>query len=65
MLVSVVDKDEKMKENIPGFNCDVLSLYCFSCEICMYIAHYFILPRLNPFDFSVDRQRWCFEHSVS
>ena len=56
MLVSVVDKDEKMKENIPGFNCDILSLYCFSREICMYMAHYFILPRLNHFDFSVDRQ---------
>ena len=29
------------------------------------IAHHFILPRLNCFDRSVDREGWLFEHSVS
>ena len=31
----------------------------------MYIVHHFILLRLNPFDLSVDREGWWFEHSVS
>ena len=29
------------------------------------MAHHFILLRLNPFDFWVDREGWEFEHSVS
>ena len=31
----------------------------------MYIAHHFMLLRLNPFDLSADRDGWRFEHSVS
>ena len=31
----------------------------------VYIAHHFILLQLNPFDLSVDRDRWWSEHSVS
>ena len=31
----------------------------------VYMAHHFILLRLNPFDLRVDRERWWFEHSVS
>ena len=29
----------------------------------VYMAHHFILLRLNPFDLGVDRERWWFEHS--
>ena len=28
----------------------------------VYMVHHSILPRLNPFDLSVDREGWCFEH---
>ena len=31
----------------------------------VYMAHHFILLRLNPFEFRVDREGWWFEHSVS
>ena len=31
----------------------------------MYIAHHFILLRVNPFYLSVDKEGWWFEHSVS
>ena len=31
----------------------------------VYIAHHFILLRLNPFHLSVDREGWWFEHYVS
>ena len=31
----------------------------------VYMAHHFILLRLNPFDLRVDREGWWFEHSVS
>ena len=30
-----------------------------------YMAHHFILRRLNPFDLRVDTEGWWFEHSVS
>ena len=36
----------------------------FICIINMYIPHHFILLRLNPFELSVDRAGWWFEHSV-
>ena len=29
------------------------------------MAHHLILLRLNPFDLSVDREGWWFEHSMS
>ena len=28
----------------------------------LYMAHHFILLRLNPFDLRVDREGWWFEH---
>ena len=31
----------------------------------VYIAHHFVLLRLNPFGLVVDRKGWWFEHSVS
>ena len=31
----------------------------------LYMAHYFILLRLNPFGVRVDSEGWCFEHSMS
>ena len=31
----------------------------------VYMAHYYILLRLNPFDFRVDREGWWFEHSCT
>ena len=31
----------------------------------VYMAHYFIVLRLNPFVLRVDRKGWWFEHSVS
>ena len=31
----------------------------------VYMAHHFILPRLNLFELWVDRGGWEFEHSVS
>ena len=31
----------------------------------VYMAHHFILLRLNPFDLRVDWEGWWFEHSVS
>ena len=31
----------------------------------VYMAHHFILPRLNPFGLRVDSERWWFEHSMS
>ena len=31
----------------------------------VYMAHHFILLQPNPFDLSVDREGWWFEHSVS
>ena len=31
----------------------------------VYMAHHFIMLRLNPFDPRVDREGWWFEHSVS
>ena len=31
----------------------------------VYMAHHFILVRLNPFDLRVDREGWWCEHSVS
>ena len=31
----------------------------------VYIAHIFVLLRLNLFNLSVDREGWWFEHSVS
>ena len=31
----------------------------------MYVAHYLILLRLNPFDLRVYRESWWYEHSVS
>ena len=31
----------------------------------VYMAHHFILLRLNPFDLRVDKEGWWFEHSVS
>ena len=31
----------------------------------VYMAHHFILLRLNPFGLGVDREGWWFEHSVS
>ena len=43
-----------------------LDIYAFTAKfVYVYVAHYFILLRLNPFDLSVDRQGWWFEHSVS
>ena len=42
---------------------------CMTCiyiyiYICIYIyVHHFILLRLNPFDLSVVREGWWFEHS--
>ena len=30
----------------------------------VYIAHYFVLLQLNPFDLSVDREVWWFGHYV-
>ena len=29
----------------------------------VYMVHHSILLRLNPFDLSVNREGWCFEHS--
>ena len=44
-------------------------IYMIHTHICVYIAHHFILVRLNPFDlrpwFRVDREGWWFEHSAS
>ena len=31
----------------------------------IYMAHHFILLRLNPFGLRIDRERWWFEHSMS
>ena len=31
----------------------------------VYMAHHFIMLRLNPFGFRADREGWWFEHSVS
>ena len=31
----------------------------------VYMAHQFIMLRLNPFGLRVDREGWWFEHSVS
>ena len=31
----------------------------------LYMAHHFILLRLNPFGLRVDREGWWFEHSMS
>ena len=31
----------------------------------VYMAHHFIMLRLNPFGLTVDREGWWFEHSVS
>ena len=31
----------------------------------VYMAHYFVLLWLNPFDFRIDRKGRCFEHPVS
>ena len=31
----------------------------------VYTAHHFSLLRLKPFDLSVDKEGWWFEHSVS
>ena len=31
----------------------------------VYMAHHFILLRLNPFSLRVDKKRWWFEHSSS
>ena len=31
----------------------------------VYMAHHFIMLRLNSFSFIVDRERWYFEHSIS
>ena len=31
----------------------------------VYIAHHFILLRISPFGFRVDREGWWFEHSLS
>ena len=31
--------------------------------IFVYMAHHFILLRLNPFDLGVDREPWWFDHS--
>ena len=31
----------------------------------VYMAHHFILLRLNPFGVRVDREGWWFEHSMS
>ena len=36
----------------------------FTCKF-VYIAHSFILPRLNPFDLRVDTEGRWFEHSMS
>ena len=36
----------------------------FTCKF-VYMAHHFILLRLNPFGLLVDRKGWWFEHSVS
>ena len=33
--------------------------------IFVYMSHYFILLRLNLFGLRVDREGWCFEHSLS
>ena len=34
-----------------------LDIYAFTAKfVYVYVAHYFILLRLNPFDLSVDRQ---------
>ena len=32
---------------------------------CVYMAHHFIMLRLNPFGYRVDWEGWWFEHSVS
>ena len=40
-------------------------IYIYDYSICVYTAHHFILLWLTPFDLSVDRERWWFEHSVS
>ena len=37
----------------------------FACIYFVYMAHHFIMPRLNPFGLRVDREGWWFEHSVS
>ena len=39
-------------------------IYIFSGKF-VYMAHHFILLRLNPFDLRFDREGWWFEHSVS
>ena len=31
----------------------------------IYMTHHFILLRFNPFGLRVDREGWCFEHSMS
>ena len=39
-------------------------IYIFTGKF-VYMAHHFILPRLNPFGLRVDREGWWFEHSMS
>ena len=41
------------------------SLTMTTTGIFVYMAHHFILLRLNPFGHRVDREGWRFEHSMS
>ena len=40
------------------------SLTVTPTDIFIYMAHHFILLRLNPFGLRVDREGWWFEHSM-
>ena len=42
-----------------------LDFFSVGIYIFVYMAHHFILLRLNPFGLRVDREGWWFEHSMT
>ena len=79
-LSSEISPSHKCVFNILTIHIHLIQKVLKSFHICIYIYIYiyiyiwyiiynifvsYILLRLNPFDLSIDKERWCFEQSVS